>query len=1157
MADDSTNPGRGTGNSGSFNPSGGNNDPIIGVNQLQQSIDNFNAAVNKLDAITTRMGQSFQGGQSSYGHWTSSAQQQAGPPSTGGGFSGMLAGIGLGPRRASSGGTASGAGAPPAGGGGPPAPPGSPPGSPPGNGGYNQNPFGPPKGTAKIGGFHIPYTKGAQMAGVLVAGHMISAVGEGQHDAQVNMSSFVQQQQLMAPGNFTGQRFANAARFQAYGGSNRNLNSVANSSFDASAGQSILSNVAGQSANGMGRYTNSFGRNAQSATNALAYVNPGIGYGGAAQIAGALYSPTTSMRMMQMGYQNTFLNFQGGQARAPGQVLGGLTRQLFGGGGRVSSASLNYQLRSGSVGQIAVQQATGITDPGQLQAVENLMRAQTRLTNGDGGQKPLTSAQAGTLLNQAARGNTAAQNQLQKYGVNRSAMQNINNANAAKTGTSADIANSFDSGLQAATTSLTGFRKILDSMARTPFGQAGAAGAGFFGSMSSTGNGLVGLGTSIADLALLRRIGGAGGAAGGVGAGGGLVPGGGGGAAGVGGIRGLIAAGGGTGELVTALAPIAAAVVATAVVDSAITKYMGGHKAYQNNLSQLKAKRTGYLGPIPLTTWADPIVAGGMTATQWAAHQFGSNKAFGVTGKDLGNWGRDIGHLFTGGGSKNGPAQGAGSTHSSGGKFKGGKKNKTAGGISAAANTAVSDAMKEVGLPYIYGGESPGVGFDCSGLVQWSYGQAGVTLPRVSWDQFYATEKRSIDPSQARKGDLVFQAGSDGTTAKPGHVAMMASNTQIVEAPRTGLNVRVRPYSDKEWTHVTRPTGGIGSGGGPISQGGGGGNNPNNPVGNHGLAAGGNAGFGTGAGNYGSSEEVDNVAAALMGGGGGGVTLSSGSRKARGSGGSGGAKGNGGGGSVSAPGPGRVGWAESLLRAIGAPVNQQNKAAVVVWETAEGGGFGNQAANNPLNLNPGPGANWPGHNANGAWAFPTALDGLRETVDYLHMSNFRGINAALQSGKSEHNVLQAIVSSPWAGSHYAGNTEMQSGLRNTTNGRVWGLAGGTNYAPPGMTWMGERGPELRWNSGGEGVSTAQQSHDMVQAQKRPAETMHQAHQPNGLNRSGSSPTVTVTLQFNKGSVCVHGGENIQQQAEKFVDKVHKALDEKKIMSAVASGRNFG
>jgi len=50
-------------------------------------------------------------------------------------------------------------------------------------------------------------------------------------------------------------------------------------------------------------------------------------------------------------------------------------------------------------------------------------------------------------------------------------------------------------------------------------------------------------------------------------------------------------------------------------------------------------------------------------------------------------------------------------------------------------------ALAQVGTPYIWGGESPGVGFDCSGLVQAAYEVAGITLSRVAQDQFDAARR--------------------------------------------------------------------------------------------------------------------------------------------------------------------------------------------------------------------------------------------------------------------------------------------------------------------------------------------------------------------------------------------------------------------------------
>jgi hypothetical protein len=121
-------------------------------------------------------------------------------------------------------------------------------------------------------------------------------------------------------------------------------------------------------------------------------------------------------------------------------------------------------------------------------------------------------------------------------------------------------------------------------------------------------------------------------------------------------------------------------------------------------------------------------------------------------------------------------------------------------------------------------------------------------------------------------------------------------------------------------------------------------------------------------------------------------------------------------------GPGtRRGWAKAFLAAIPEPVTRCNVNAVVAWETAEGGGFGNQAANDPLNLNPPANTSWPGQHVIGAWAFPTATDGLTYTVQVIHNGSYGSILAALSQGGDAQAVCNAIMASPWAGSHYSGS----------------------------------------------------------------------------------------------------------------------------------------
>jgi hypothetical protein len=112
------------------------------------------------------------------------------------------------------------------------------------------------------------------------------------------------------------------------------------------------------------------------------------------------------------------------------------------------------------------------------------------------------------------------------------------------------------------------------------------------------------------------------------------------------------------------------------------------------------------------------------------------------------------------------------------------------------------------------------------------------------------------------------------------------------------------------------------------------------------------------------------------------------------------------------------GWARALLAADSLPLTACNLSAVTEWEAREGGGFGNQAAYDPLNVNPGPGAGWPGHPAIGAWAFPSAAIGLRYTVATLGNGDYAGILATLRAGNSAQAVCDAIEDSPWAASHY-------------------------------------------------------------------------------------------------------------------------------------------
>lgn len=93
---------------------------------------------------------------------------------------------------------------------------------------------------------------------------------------------------------------------------------------------------------------------------------------------------------------------------------------------------------------------------------------------------------------------------------------------------------------------------------------------------------------------------------------------------------------------------------------------------------------------------------------------------------------------------------------------------------------AISAAESQIGVPYVYGGESAGQGFDCSGLVQWSFARAGISLPRTAAAQYGAVSH--ITMGDLEPGDLVFFGDLS-------HVAIYIGNGEIVEAPHTGASV--------------------------------------------------------------------------------------------------------------------------------------------------------------------------------------------------------------------------------------------------------------------------------------------------------------------------------------------------------------------------------
>lgn len=110
-------------------------------------------------------------------------------------------------------------------------------------------------------------------------------------------------------------------------------------------------------------------------------------------------------------------------------------------------------------------------------------------------------------------------------------------------------------------------------------------------------------------------------------------------------------------------------------------------------------------------------------------------------------------------------------------------------------------AKTYLGLPYQLGGESPDTGFDCSGLTQYAFAKAGITIPRVSYEQ--AAAGKSVPRSQLRAGDLV------AFNTPVSHVGIYIGGGKFIHSPKTGDVVKTTSLSAMDLTAIRRFTGAL------------------------------------------------------------------------------------------------------------------------------------------------------------------------------------------------------------------------------------------------------------------------------------------------------------------------------------------------------------
>lgn len=105
---------------------------------------------------------------------------------------------------------------------------------------------------------------------------------------------------------------------------------------------------------------------------------------------------------------------------------------------------------------------------------------------------------------------------------------------------------------------------------------------------------------------------------------------------------------------------------------------------------------------------------------------------------------------------------------------------------SSKAQQIVNAAYSQLGVKYVYGGTKPGVGLDCSGLVQYAHRMAGISLPRTSGDQGAS----GVAVSSPKPGDIVCYVG---------HVGIYIGNGKMIHAPEPGDVVKISSVYGSPW----------------------------------------------------------------------------------------------------------------------------------------------------------------------------------------------------------------------------------------------------------------------------------------------------------------------------------------------------------------------
>lgn len=397
-----------------------------------------------------------------------------------------------------------------------------------------------------------------------------------------------------------------------------------------------------------------------------------------------------------------------------------------------------------------------------------------------------------------------------------------------------------------------------------------------------------------------------------------------------------------------------------------------------------------------------------------------------------------------------------------------------------------------------------------SALVQWAYKQAGVNLPRTSQTQWAALKNKRVSKTAVQEGDLVFAAGSDGTSASPGHVGMMINNRQLIQAPYTGANVQIVGYDPNAWVYAARPSGqGSFLAGGTASSAASASGAPGN-IGNRGLS------LGSGGGSYGSVNEAD-VINAMGSGGGGGSFVGSG-----GNGSSGSSSTISGGSTKNMKIPKSAGNAASIARGL---AQQYGWASGSQWQDFLSVVNKEDASWNPRATNP----------KSGAYGIPQALPG----------DKMASAGPDWQSS--------AATQLKWMFGYIKNKYGTPSGALAHENQLGWYGAGGQ------LSVVGDRGPELMMQTPGGGAQVFSNAQTMAFINSIKGNTAQSPWKTDitsggSPQQSGSRP---ISINFNQGSIVVQSqgsdGSIASRAGREVVREIIKQLSNESVSSAIRAG----